>query len=243
MAGASAADAVADKKKLAAEKKRLRRQKAKSEKKDLKESSIKAHEELHKAQGVENLQTLPKGKNSTSSGPVVKLQDGQGAVSIEYVPEPLEALEDLKAATELAAIAADPSSTIEGITVSGVEDKASALAELDRIAKHFVPRDDRADYSGADLAELAALGTDAVVTAGKDDPKEIEEEARRAAAGTHRKCNTCYTKKLQAHQMATANVKPSADLHAVSGPSLLVCRLLPKLAKNFTAYCLRRSAR
>jgi hypothetical protein len=177
----SAADAVADKKKLAAEKKRLRRQKAKQEKKELKENSKKVHEELHKAQGQEGKQT--KKKQSSVNRNVVKLQDGQGTVAIEYVPEPLEALEDLKSATELAAIAADPSSANEDLVVNGVDDKAAVLAELHRIAKHFVPQDDRADNSGAELADAAALGTDAVVTSGKDDPKEAEAEARKAAAG------------------------------------------------------------
>lgn len=167
--------------------KKQRRQKAKADRKELKAVSQKVHEELHRAQEAEAEQAAKASKKKAGqhADQVVQLEDGRGSVAIEYVPEPLAALLELKAAAEAAAVSDDPYGGVEGLAVSGSADpNAAAISELDRIAGHFLPGGEAAaEEDEKDAAEAAAEGTDAVISAGKDDPKEKEREAAEAAAG------------------------------------------------------------
>ena len=176
-----------------ADKKKARRQKARAEKKELKAVSQKVHEELHKVQEAEFEQAAKTAKKKGSHADhVVQLADGQGSVAIEYVPEPLSALEELKAAAEAAAVADDAYGGVDGLAVTGSDPKAAAISELDRIAGHFAPGSEAAaEDDDKDAAEAAAEGTDAVISTGKDDPKEKEREAAEAAAGAHHRTPAC----------------------------------------------------
>jgi hypothetical protein len=170
------AEDAANGKLSAAEKKKARRQKAKQEKKQLKEVSKQVHAELHEAQEAEAQGKAGRKKGSQRHEQTVSVGSGEQVV-LDYVAEPLEALQDLKAAADAAALAANPYDGIEGLEVTDKEDKAAAVAELDRIAKHFVGDEaaEAKEEPGASAPE-AVEGTDAVVTTGTQD-----ESAKRAA--------------------------------------------------------------
>jgi hypothetical protein len=123
----------------AAEKKRLRRKKAKEGKKQLKESSKQLHDALHDAQHAEaKLRTDTKGK--TALAPVhTLLQPPKDSVEhrVVYVAEPLTGLEDLSKEVQQAAIDENPYDGVTGMEVDGASQQASALQELQRIAQHF----------------------------------------------------------------------------------------------------------
>lgn len=166
------------KKLSASEKKKARKQKAKQDKKALKLETQKVHEELHKAQELES-ESSGKGKGGKNER-TVTLAGSNTQVVVEYVPSPLSAVEELKQEADDAAVAVNPFSGLG----TGQTDTASAVAELDRIAKHFLPEDDVKEDEGEDkVAEEAAAGTDAVVRKGKDDAKEVARKEAEAAAG------------------------------------------------------------
>ena len=173
----------------AAEKKRARKQKAKGEKQRLKEESKQVHAELHKAQDQEAQGRASRNKKSEE---LVKVGNTNDEVILDYVAEPLEALQDLKAAADDAAIAANPYEGMEGVEVSADrDDKAAVIADLDRIAKLFAPDGqqsavpEQADGSAAEAVE----GTDAVVTAGTED--DAAKKAAEEAAGAYAVLRTC----------------------------------------------------
>ena len=178
-------DATTNGKLSAAEKKKLRKQKAKQERKHLKEESKQLHSQLHQAQEHEASHKSRKKGGARADNAVPYGTNGE-QVLLEYVAEPLETLQELKAAAESAALASNVYEGVEGLEVKDEDAGASAYSELDRIAKHFAPGADEAPAveaaAGAAAAEEAVDGTDAVVTTGtEDDTDRLIAQAEQGA--------------------------------------------------------------
>ena len=167
------------------DKKKARRAKAKQEKRQLKEESKQIHATLHQAQEAE-AQSRGSKKGGGKQEPTIKVADGAQVV-LDYVPEPLETLQDLRAAADAAAVAANPYEGIEGLEVSEKDDKADVAAELQRIAKHFTGEVEQAPQE-EDAGPETVEGTDAVVTTGTEDDSAKRAAEEEAGAQT---CSSC----------------------------------------------------
>jgi hypothetical protein len=174
------------KKLSAAEKKRARRQKAKLERKEFKSATHQVHADLHKSQDLESgaLGKAGRRKQDHKHEQLIRLDDGENSVVVEYVAEPFSTLQDLKTAADEAAVASNPYEGINGLEMSETDGKTAILSELDRIAKHFAPEtNDQEDAEDNGPTVEVVAGTDAVVTTGKDDAKAIAQKEAMEEAG------------------------------------------------------------
>lgn len=161
----------------AAEKKKLRRKKAKQSKKELKTSHVELHAALHKAQEAEgSTQRDRLGKALREADALLNTPtaDARNHV-IEYVPEPLTALESLSKAVEDAAIEDNPYDGVSGMEISDTGEKKSELDELQRIAQHFTSKEATAGSEEAAAVVDEPLVRTEVVKEKEDDKPDPEE--------------------------------------------------------------------
>lgn len=122
----------------AAQKKKLRRKKAKEGKKQLKEASKQLHAALHDAQEAEaKLRTdSSKRKEQPTASVLLQSKTEETEHSVVYVAEPLTGLDELSEEVQKSAIDQNPYGGVAGMEVDGTGQQA-ALEELQRIAQHF----------------------------------------------------------------------------------------------------------
>lgn len=169
-------EAVATQQLSAAEKKKLRRKRAKEGKKELKLASHQLHQALHKAQDAEARLKADSTSKSSTTGQAPSLLRSHpteiDAHSVEYVAEPLTALEELAKDVQEAAIDSNPYEGLVGLEVDGEgTEQKFALAELERIAKHFAGAS--MEDADADAEEEAERATNQ----GADIPTKAEPAA------------------------------------------------------------------
>eukprot|EP00892_Ulva_mutabilis_P010184 jgi/Ulvmu1/7538/UM037_0082.1 len=164
----------------AAEKKKLRRKKAKQGKKDLRSSQIEVHAALHKAQEAEgNNQRERLGKAPREGDALLhSFTAASHKHVIEYVPEPLTALEALSQAVKNAAIDDNPYDGLSGLEVSEGAGKQKDLDELQRIAQHFAVSEDAVALDDTSAVTEQPLITTEVVTEKEDEKPDPDEAAK-----------------------------------------------------------------
>lgn len=167
----------------ASEKKKLRRKKSKQSKKELKSSQVELHAALHKAQAAEgSAQRDRAGKAQREGDALLKASETQSVQHvIEYVPEPLTALEALSKAAEDAALEDNPYGGVTGLEITDTGGPKSDLADLQRIAQHFASQDDTAGAAdNTVVADQPSVTTQVVEE--KEEEKLVPEEGMIAAA-------------------------------------------------------------
>lgn len=163
-----------------AQKKKLRRKKAKEGKKQLKTASRQLHEALHDAQQAEaRLRTdSAKGRAQQPVNVLLQSQKGDSAHSVVYIPEPMTGLDDLSQDVQQAAIDQNPYAGVAGLEVDGAGSQA-ALEELQRIAQHFSGAAED-DGDGEDAEETKPVSGRTEPQATKVADADAEEDQNRA---------------------------------------------------------------
>lgn len=172
----------------ASEKKKLRRKKAKQSKKELKTSHVELHAALHKAQEAEGgTQRDRLGRALREADALLNTPKADANKHvIEYVPEPITALEALTKAVEEAAIEDNPYDGVSGMEISDAGEKTPDLNELQRIAQHFASKEDKAgSEEAAEVVDEPLVRTEVV--------KEKEDDKPDAKEGTSPCLCECYS--------------------------------------------------